>query len=528
MVDYNSILRNEERAIYLLRDLYNRYGYKQIKTSKFEAYELYGRNKDFLTSDEVMTFTDSKGKLKALKPDVTLSIVKNTEDNPGEVQKFCYNDYVYRLSKKTGNFKEIMQTGVEAIGDIGSSDVCEIIVLAAKSLELVADDYALDISHMGILRGVSKALNLPEDAEESVLECIANKNTHGIANICKEYGVSEKLIKQVEALVQAHGPIDEVLSKLEKQDLNEVVSEAVEELKEIDEALKSIGVGGKIRFDFSVVNDMGYYNGVVFQGFVNGLASGILSGGRYDNLMAKMGKRSGGIGFGVYVDKIANMIEPEQDNNGEKQIVNIALPKGRLGEKIYDMFESAGYECPEIKEESRKLIFENLEKGVRYFWVKPSDVAIYVERGSADIGVAGKDIILESEPNVYELLNLKRGKCRMMVAGKKDWVDDTDKTLRVATKFPNIASQYYNSKSRDIDIVKLNGSIEIAPILGLTDVIVDIVETGNTLKANNLEAKEEIENISARLISNKASFKFKTKEIEAIKSSLNKVGEKID
>lgn len=202
--------------------------------------------------------------------------------------------------------------------------------------------------------------------------------------------------------------------------------------------------------------------------------------------------------------------------------------EGRLGEKIYDMFESAGYECPEIKEESRKLIFENLEKGVRYFWVKPSDVAIYVERGSADIGVAGKDIILESEPNVYELLNLKRGKCRMMVAGKKDWVDDTDKTLRVATKFPNIASQYYNSKSRDIDIVKLNGSIEIAPILGLTDVIVDIVETGNTLKANNLEAKEEIENISARLISNKASFKFKTKEIEAIKSSLNKVGEKID
>ena len=205
-----------------------------------------------------------------------------------------------------------------------------------------------------------------------------------------------------------------------------------------------------------------------------------------------------------------------------KTMINVALPKGRLGEKVYDMFEKSGYDCPSIKENSRKLTFENEEKGIRYFWVKPSDVAIYVERGAADIGVAGKDILLEYSPDVYELLDLHLGKCRMAVAAKNDFKDDTEKTLRVATKFVNIATDYYSKKSRDIDIIKLNGSIELAPILELSDVIVDIVETGTTLKENNLCPIEDIVPISARLIANKASFKFKTKEIENIKSEIEK------
>lgn len=203
-----------------------------------------------------------------------------------------------------------------------------------------------------------------------------------------------------------------------------------------------------------------------------------------------------------------------------KTMLNVALPKGRLGEKVYDMFEKAGFECPSIRENSRKLIFENFEKGVRYFWVKPSDVAIYVERGAADIGVAGKDILLEYEPDIYELLDLGFGKCKMAVAAKKDFRDNPRRTLKVATKFSNIAKNYYASLGRDIDIIHLNGSIEIAPILGLSDVIVDIVETGTTLKENNLEVTETIVPISARLIANKASFKFKSDEIEKITESL--------
>ncbi len=205
------------------------------------------------------------------------------------------------------------------------------------------------------------------------------------------------------------------------------------------------------------------------------------------------------------------------------QIINIALPKGRLGEKVYNIFEMAGYPCPSIKEDSRKLIFENSEAGIRYFWVKPSDVAIYVERGAADIGVAGKDILLEYSPDIYELLDMNMGKCRMAVAGKSTFRDNTQRPLKVATKFSNIAQEYYSSLGRDIDIIKLQGSIEIAPILGLSDVIVDIVETGTTLRENNLEVLETIVPISTRLISNKVSFKFKNNEIETIVNKIGKV-----
>ncbi len=203
------------------------------------------------------------------------------------------------------------------------------------------------------------------------------------------------------------------------------------------------------------------------------------------------------------------------------KMINIALPKGRLGEKVYKIFEAAGFGCEGVTDPTtRRLIFENHEAKVCYFWVKPSDVAIYVERGAADIGVAGKDILLEYSPDVYELFDLGIGKCRMCVAAKKGFRDSTDKTLAVATKFPTIASGYYQSKSRSIDIIKLNGSIELAPILGLSDVIVDIVETGTTLKENNLEVVETIVNISARLIANKASTKFKGEGIKALVEAL--------
>ncbi len=203
------------------------------------------------------------------------------------------------------------------------------------------------------------------------------------------------------------------------------------------------------------------------------------------------------------------------------EYLNVALPKGRLGERVYDLFEQAGFACPAILDNSRKLIFESAENRVRYFWVKPSDVPIYVERGAADIGVAGKDILLEYEPDVYELLDLGLGKCRMAVAGKKDFHDRSDRTLRVATKFSRIARTYYASLGRDIDVIHLNGSIELAPILGLSDVIVDIVETGTTLKENDLAVLEEIVPISARLIANKASYPFKKQEIDRLLTALS-------
>lgn len=204
------------------------------------------------------------------------------------------------------------------------------------------------------------------------------------------------------------------------------------------------------------------------------------------------------------------------------RMLNVALPKGRLGDRVYDMFEKAGFQCPSIKEKNRKLVFENEETGVRYFWVKPSDVAIYVERGAADIGVVGKDILMESGSEVYELLDLDTGKCRMAVAAPKGFIDDPQSPLRVATKFTNVARKFYASTGRDIDVIHLNGSIELAPILGLSDVIVDLVETGNTLRENDLEIIQVIDDISARLIANKSSFKFRNSEIEKVMEGLSR------
>ena len=201
-------------------------------------------------------------------------------------------------------------------------------------------------------------------------------------------------------------------------------------------------------------------------------------------------------------------------------MLNIALPKGRLGEKVYALLKKAGYECPAIEDPGRKLIFENPERGVRYFWVKPSDVAIYVERGAADLGIAGKDILLEYRPEVYELLDLGLGKCRMAVAGPREFREKPGRALRIATKFPHIAAKHYAAKGRDIDIIKLNGSIEIAPILGLSDVIVDIVETGKTLKENDLEVMETIVPISARLIANQSAYQFQYDSIRTLVRSL--------
>ena len=508
------IIRNDEKAIFALRALYRSYGYSQFKMRKFEEYDLYVKNKDFLISDSVITFTDTNGKLMALKPDVTLSIIKNTKDAPG-VQKLYYNENVYRVSNRTHAFKEIMQVGLECIGEVDSKCVIEVLTLAEESLKSISESYVLDISHMGIISEILHKCGASFECRKKVLQCIGEKNLHELAAVCNADGFDSQMTALLKKLTLTCGKVGEVMPEIVDM-LSGVVSEqSILELENIAAALNSEFVN----IDFSVVNDMNYYNGIVFKGFIAGIPTGVLSGGQYDKLMKKMGKSSSAIGFAVYLDMLERLDEA-QESAEPKTTLNIALPKGRLGEKVYDLFEKAGFPCPSIKEPNRKLIFENEEVGVRYFWVKPSDVAIYVERGAADIGVAGKDILLEYEPDVYELLDLNMGKCRMAVAAPKGFVDDTEKTLKVATKFSNIAQNYYSALGRDIDIIHLNGSIEIAPILDLSDVIVDIVETGTTLRENNLEVIETVVPISARLIANKASSKFCGQIIENIVNCL--------
>ena len=504
----NLSLSLQEKVIFALRELYRNSGYTQYRMSKFEEYDLYARNKDFLISDSVITFTDTNGKLMALKPDVTLSIIKNIKDQPAGVQKLFYNENVYRISKDNQSFKELMQVGLECIGDVGAADLRQVVTLAARSLQNISPNCVLNVTNLDLLGQVLEGLE-----QADILKCVEEKNIAGL----QKAGLPEKTLEILTKLLTLSGPADQVLPQL-KTALSGLCD--ISPLTELETLLGSIEdpkVQDSLRVDFSTVSDMHYYNGIVFKGFVEGVPTAVLSGGQYDKLMGKMKRTSRAVGFAVYLDMLNMAADTKDADDG---FLNIALPKGRLGEKVYGMFEKAGYPCPSIKENNRKLIFENKELGVRYFWVKPSDVAIYVERGAADIGVAGKDILLEYNPEVYELLDMNVGKCRMAVAAKKDFQDDPERPLRVATKFSTIARQHYLSKGRDIDIIHLNGSIEIAPILGLSDVIVDIVETGTTLKENDLEVVETVVPISARLITNKTGYQFKKEKITQLQKKI--------
>lgn len=303
-MNYANVLKTDEKAIFELRSLYEKYGYIQYKMSKFEEYDLYVKNKDFLVSDSIITFNDTNGKLLALKPDVTLSIIKNTQDEKGCVQKVYYNENVYRVSKGTHTFKEIMQTGLECIGDIDTFNICEVVALAAKSLNAISDNFMLDISHMGVVSAVLNAINIPDDEKNEILKCIGEKNTHDIKKICDRYGAD---CEDICALVSTYGSFDSVIEKLKQMDCD--FEGALSELEKINEFMKYEGFEKKINLDFSIVNDMNYYSGIVFRGFIEGIPTGILSGGQYDKLMVKMGRKCGAIGFAVYLDMLERLNE---------------------------------------------------------------------------------------------------------------------------------------------------------------------------------------------------------------------------
>ena len=509
----------EEKSLELC-SMYSSYGYDLFRMSKFEEYSLYEKYRDFLVSDNILSFTDIGGRLMALKPDITLSLVKNCIPEKDKVSKFFYKENCYRSVKGSG-FKEITQVGLECLGAVNFAVVGEVLWLACKSLENISGDYVLEVSSLDILMAYMNGLSIDAKTQKKIIDCLGEKNIHEIEDICEKEGIPDAF-PGFRKLLSINGGID-VLSSV-RQFCDEYGLE--HEYFQLERSLSVFD--GKpqrahIQIDFSIAENNNYYNGIVFSGYINGIPDSVLSGGQYDMLLKRMNIKANSIGFAVYMDELAPVFKKTEktqaDGEGSK-LLRIALPKGRLGEKAYRMLEKAGYACPEMMEESRKLVFENKEAGVCYFWAKPSDVAIYVERGAADIGVVGKDILLEHFPEVYELLDLGIGKCRMCVAGPADFTDDRSGTLKVATKFTEIAGNYYASKGRDIDIINLNGSIEIAPVLGLSDVIVDIVETGTTLKENDLAVLEEILNISARLISNKSSYRFKSEQIDAICSSI--------
>lgn len=300
----DSTLKREERAIYDLRKLYEQYGYKKYKMSKFEEYDLYLENKSFLRSQQVITFTDLSGKLMALKPDVTLSIAKNAPSNPKEPEKLYYNENVYRTPHGSYEYKEIMQVGLECIGDIDLYTQCEVILLACKSLQILSEESLMVVSHMGFVSGLLESCGLNRSVEEKVLNCIGHKNAHELLRLCEASGVSAEMRDSLVALTSLYGNFGETLGRAEELVKNDKMRDSLKALRELAGVIASEPESDCMKLDFSVINDLSYYNGLIFQGFIGGVPSAILAGGRYDNLMEKLGKKTQAIGFAVYADQL--------------------------------------------------------------------------------------------------------------------------------------------------------------------------------------------------------------------------------
>jgi len=302
-------LKREERAIYQLRELYQRYGYSLYKVSKFEEYDLYAHNKNFLVSQNILTFTDTNGKLLALKPDVTLSIIKNIPDHDTVTHKLCYNETVYRPSAESDGFREIMQTGLECIGAIDLYAECEVIMLAMRSLQTISEDYILDLSHMGVIEGLLEAAEISPADRPAFIQLIESKNAHSLKTLCEERDVSSEMRERLVTLTELYLPIQKALPVLKKIVIGEKMQQAYTTLSDVCEMIASYGLQSRLYLDFSIVSDVNYYDGISFKGFINGIPDRVLSGGRYDRLLNRLGKKNGAIGFAVYLDRLARLEE---------------------------------------------------------------------------------------------------------------------------------------------------------------------------------------------------------------------------
>lgn len=310
MNNCNVTLKPDEKAIYDLRALYLRHGYRHYKVGKFEEYDLYAANKSFLKGDSILSFTDTDGKLMALKPDVTLSIIKNIDGKDGSVHKFFYNENVYRTSASFGGFREIMQTGLECIGDIDTYSVCEVITLAKESLKLIDGNCILAISHMGFISGLFEECGFDELEAREALGYISSKNAHALGEMAKKADAPEKVCEALDFTARFFGKLDKALEEMKDLCFNDKISEAYSELLEVCGAIE----GSELYADFSLVNDMNYYNGIIFKGYIDGIPDSILSGGRYDSLVHKMGKSSGAIGFAVYLDLLERFYKDNDES----------------------------------------------------------------------------------------------------------------------------------------------------------------------------------------------------------------------
>ena len=352
----SSILKSEEKVSFALRTLYSRFGYGRYKMNKFEEYDLYVKNKDFLISDGVITFTDTNGKLLALKPDVTLSIIKNTKDIKGFVQKLYYDEHVYRISKDSRSFREIAQTGLECIGDISVSDICEVVYLALMSLQSISEKYILDLSHAGLMTALFDCLGLSKENKSKVISLINEKNFDGV----KVFG--EEVSAIAETLMSSRKDIDGIRKAVELYSESEAVRKNFSEFEEIYMCLCALGLKDKINIDFSIVSDISYYSGTLFKGYVEGIPASVLSGGQYDRLMRKMGKSSGAVGFAVYLDMLERFGKEDKEYDYDTVVLaDEKTPAHKIIKSVSEL-SSKGEKVIALRSLSDTVRYKNLVK----------------------------------------------------------------------------------------------------------------------------------------------------------------------
>ena len=512
-------------------------GYQGIETPTFEFFDVFSREVGTVPSRELYKFFDKEGNTLALRPDMTPSIARAVSKylNDETPIRLCYmgNTFI-NYDKYQGRLKETTQLGAELMGEESVSADVELLSVLVEALKAAGlEEFQVSVGQVEFFKALLKEAGIGSGAEESLRQLISDKNRFGAEELLADYELSPKLRETFLEMATLSGSA-EALEKARALTDNPEALKALGRLEDIYKGLKEKGFEKYISFDLSMLSKYNYYTGIVFRAYSYGYGEPVAKGGRYDTLLSHFGRELPAVGFAIVVDQLqralnSSEIRKEAAGPDGSRYLTFALTKGRLAKKTLELLEKVGITCEEMKDpDSRKLIFVNDELKLKFFLAKGPDVPTYVEYGAADIGVVGKDTLVEEGRKMYEVLDLGFGKCRMCVCGPASAREKLahQEQIRVATKYPDIAKDYfYNQKHQTVEIIKLNGSIELAPLVGLSEVIVDIVETGSTLRENGLEVLEEIMPLSARMVVNQVSMKMEaeriTKLIQALKAALS-------
>lgn len=507
------------------RQVFKDYGYRMVQTPTFEYFDVYNVSTP-TQAEHMFKFFDNNGRMLALRPDVTTSVARmaatksSNQDLPIRIS-YCGSAFRNEENFSQARQREFTQVGVELIGDKSINADVEVIEIAIDTLRKSGlKNFQIDLGQVEFFKGLAEQAGLSDEEIDAVRTHINDKDFIAVQSVLDGLSIDEYTKNMFLNLSTMFGGIDIVDKTLRDDKLNSRSKEALKNLKAVYSKLVEIGLDKYISFDLGMVQNIDYYTGIIIRGFTYGVAFPVCSGGRYDNLLAKFGRDLPATGVAIGVERVLSALSDEEKDKAESvrnsEYITVALAKGRLAELSVEIFEKTGYDVEAMKSKTRKLIFTDEKNKTKFILVKASDVPTYVEYGAADIGVVGKDTLIESDKNLYEVLDLGFGKCKMAVAGPIEMKGQLDghNIMRVASKYPRIAREYFHKvKGQTVDIIKLNGSVELGPLVGLSEVIVDIVESGKTLKENGLDVLEDICELSARLVVNRVSMKLKRDKI---------------